>query len=449
MHQSFSVRALKEADITSIIAAAGGRVAHADAKARSKTGADYLVGDAVVELKMLDEEALLKPTHQEKLADLFGKRTKDHPVVVIDRDALPQACRRDYDRIIERPIQGEVRKARKQLRQTRSEYPETTSSILLVVNNGYTSLDHDALKEVVAHRVKQDTSQIDGVVVAGCYHLSDGFDTYLLTPCEYIVINPSANFPLFELLQSRWYQFVEQLMTKVIRGEQSGARAIEPVSDLVFENSGKRFVKPAPLFGPSEFYIHGRPRENSTGIETCPPVGLVVPGLSYPQWQQIVTMMDDLAPCLVTYQNWQHHAEAAREAASGLQPLVPVPIEAKHFEDWCNTRALAPSLDTLNAYALHEFEEKMRKIIGNAKELGSVQPSVFVKVSTQEIGQDKANDLSSISFVRHTMSDTFFRTLLPTTQMFHQHALVLGAAYAFIESIDALIWERDKKYCWQ
>ena len=170
MLQSFSVRALKEEDINAIISDSGGKIAHEDADARGKMGADYVIGNAVIELKMLDEDALLKSTHQEKLGDLFGKQAEDRPVVVIDREALSHDQRRVYDRIIERPIQGEVRKARKQLPQTREEYPQTTCSILFVSNNGYSSLDHDALKKLVAHRVRRDTSQIDGIVVAGCYH---------------------------------------------------------------------------------------------------------------------------------------------------------------------------------------------------------------------------------------------------------------------------------------
>ena len=449
MLHSFSVRALKEEDINAILSASGGKIAHEDADSRGKKGADYVIGNAVIELKMLDEEALLKSTHQEKLGDLFGKQTEDRPVVVIDRQVLPDDQRRAYDRIIERPIQGEVRKARKQLPQTRAEYPETTCSILFVCNNGYSSLDHDALKELITHRVRQDTSQIDGIVVAGCYYFSDGFDATFTFPFEYVPVNLSVKFPEFEALQSQWKCFIQQFMFKAMTGETEGKRAIEPAKDLVFHYKGRRFVKPTPWFGPSDFYLHGRPRENSSGIDSCPPVGLVVPGLTELQWQKIVNIVQDQPSCLMTFQNWQKHVDAARGAATQLKPVVSISVEADEWEDWCSEYGMVPSLNSLNSYALRKFDGNLREVMENAREVGSVQPSVCVMVNTQEIGQDKTNDLSSISLVRNTMSETKTRTLISTQQMFHEHALALGAAYAVAESIDTLIWARERKYCWQ
>lgn len=72
--EQFRIRPLSEADIDAVIEAAGGVRAHADADRRHSPGADYLLGEAVIELKALDDEGLVKPERQAKLATLFRKQ---------------------------------------------------------------------------------------------------------------------------------------------------------------------------------------------------------------------------------------------------------------------------------------------------------------------------------------------------------------------------------------
>ncbi len=116
--------------------------------------------------KALDEEGMAKPERQQKLATLFGAHSPGRPVVVLDRGALPDDAQRTFDRIVEGPIKTGVASARKQLRQSRVEFPDASCNVLFILNNGYTALDHDSLVRLVAHRVRQDTSEIDGVVTA-------------------------------------------------------------------------------------------------------------------------------------------------------------------------------------------------------------------------------------------------------------------------------------------
>ncbi|MEG7168037.1 hypothetical protein V2A47_34460, partial [Pseudomonas aeruginosa] len=113
----------------------------------------------------------------------------DRPVVVLDRGSLPPPEQRNYDRILEGPIKTAISKAKKQLKQSRLEHEGTTTSIIWFVNNGYTALDHDALLTLIAHRVRNDTNEIDGIIVSGCYFHSDSFDSFFLWPFEYVPIN--------------------------------------------------------------------------------------------------------------------------------------------------------------------------------------------------------------------------------------------------------------------
>ena len=86
------IRPIAEHDLDAVIQAAGGRRAHPDAFERKEFGADYLLGDAVIELKALDEDGLDKPERRQKLATLFRSYQPDRPVIVLDPRDLKTAC---------------------------------------------------------------------------------------------------------------------------------------------------------------------------------------------------------------------------------------------------------------------------------------------------------------------------------------------------------------------
>src|SRR5574337_1163246 len=100
----FRLRPISEPDIDQVVEAAGGKRAHPDADRREQIGADYVLGNCVIELKALDDEGLAKPERQAKLAALFRPFNADKPVVVLDRDSLPPPEQRNFDRILEGPI---------------------------------------------------------------------------------------------------------------------------------------------------------------------------------------------------------------------------------------------------------------------------------------------------------------------------------------------------------
>lgn len=193
--KAFPIDALTELDFDRIVEAAGGSRAHPDADAPETKNADYLVGTTVIELKFLDEEGFEKPERQAKLARLFSNNQPDRPVVVLDPSLLSDSEQREYRSIIEQPVKGHIAKARKQLAQSRSEIPTAAGSVLWIFNNSYTALDHEMLETLAANRVRQDTQQIDGVIVSGCYYHSDGFSSMFLWPCEYVPIGVGFSFP--------------------------------------------------------------------------------------------------------------------------------------------------------------------------------------------------------------------------------------------------------------
>lgn len=449
--QAFPIRALTEADIDGIVEAAGGVRAHPDQDRRDEVGADYVLGGTVIELKLLDEEGFGKPERQAKLAALFKETQPGRPVVVLDEALLPQSELRKYRNAIEQPIKGVVAKAKKQLVQTRGEKPETTGSVLWIFNNGYTALDHETLEELAANRIRQDTSNIDGVIVSGCYYHSDGFNSVFLWPCSYVPIRVDHPFPEFDLLQEKFQAFSNRFMTELMQlTEPVGGKG--EVRDLVFDVDGIRYVRPAPVMGsPSEFYVRGRPRANSASAGGIPAVALIVPRLTRPDLEMIGTLAGARSGALSSWERWQRHIESAREAATPTKPLVPIGVEVEAWLRWCRTEAATPSLDALNRYAHTLFDEKMLAILDTARERkpGTILPSTYVIAVTQEIGQDQANDVSDIAVVRERLAgDPIIRPLVENLRTYHEHAAILAAAYALSEGIDAILWSKNRRHGW-
>jgi len=449
--QVFPIRALNEPDLDGVVEEAGGRRAHPDADKRKEVGADYVLGSTVIELKFLNEEGFGKPERQAKLAQLFKPTQPERPVVVLDPDLLPDTERRRYRNIIEQPVKGVIAKAKKQLVQSRSELPETTGSVLWIFNNGYTALNHGTLEAMAANRIRQDTSNIDGVIVSGCYYHSDGFDSVLLWPCSYVPIYVDHVFTEFEAVQEQFQRFASQFMTELMQQpEPSGGKG--EVRDLVFDVGGVRYVRPAPVMATrSEFYIRGRPRAKNESEGGIPPVALIVPKLTRPDMERIAGIVGAQSGALSNWEHWLEHTESARNAAISTKPLVPIEIDGEAWLRWCSAEARSPSLDSLNGFAKSIFDEKMLAILDTARERrgGGIRPSTYVLAVTQEIGQDQANDVSDIAVVRkRAAGDPIIRPILENARMHHEHAAMLAAAYALSEGIDSILWSKNDRHSW-
>lgn len=449
--QPFPIRAITELELDGVVKAAGGIRAHPDAPQRGKKGADYLIGTTIIELKLLDEEGFDKPERQAKLAKLFSKNQPNRPVVILDPNLLSDCERREYRNIIEQPVKGAIAKARQQLSQSRCELTSATGSVLWIFNNGYTALDHDLLERIVANRIRQDTQQIDGVIVSGCYYYSDGIDSQLLWDCAYVPIRLNHRFSEFNQLQAAFQSFSTHYMTQLIRQSQPNGDKFE-VRDLVFDIEDIRFVRPAPrMMEPSEFYLNGRPRANSSGIEICPPVALIIPDITLAGHKRIAYAVGYAEIVFDSWAAWQCHLNSARKAASPKKRLVQISVDADDFLQWCRSESETPGLKSLNEFALNEFARRMTVILEQACEHdeSGILPSVYILVITKEIGQDKANDVSDIAVVRERgQGEPLFRPLAENIRMYHEHALALAAACALENDLEAVRWIKDQEYCW-
>lgn len=449
---TFRIQPIGEAAVDEIVTAAGGARAHPDADRRQKPGADYLLGDALVELKALDDEGLSKPERQRKLADLFRKYGDRRPVVVVDRTRLPESGQREFDGILDRPLNGIVKKARTQLVQSRSEFDHATCSILMVLNNGYTALGHEALAELLAHRARHDTREIDGVVVGGCYHHGDGFDSVFLWPLDYIPINANAPFRTFPELKRAWDAYADRTMTALVRGELPLDAGKGPVVDTQFEVDGTTYVKPAPPIGKaSEFYIHGRPRKGGLEETGIPPVALTFPDMTAGEWSKFREVLQSDSLLCESYQEWRKRREKGFEAGSSLKPFVPMQVTMEGWAQWCMNNKQPWNASSVRRYANELFCEQLGALLHAARKRtrDSVVPARYVLAITEEIGQDQANDLTRIGLVHAgAPEDEVVKELVLDARIFHEHGLALAGAYALAEGVDCVMWQKNRRYAW-
>lgn len=435
-----------------MVFAAGGRRAHPDADRRSKPGADYILGNAVLELKFLDDEGFSKPERQKKLASILRPAFPNRPVVVVDRKEFAPKVQRLFDRAIEGPIRNAVSKARVQLKQSRAEFPETNCSVLIVVNNGYTTLDHDEIKRLVIQRVSRDAHHIDAVVVAGAYVHGDGFESFSLWPMDLAPLVLSRPFRDFGALKLAWDALASRHMTDLIQGEFGEDAPKGPVEDTSFDVDGVTYVRPAPVLGVgSAFFRNGRPRKNSTRMRECPPVAAIVPSLTRPQWEEVRRLVDIPDELEGSYAEWCKAGAEALDAGSELFPTVPVAIDLIQWMQWCEDESWPLSVPALRRYATECFNRKFRETLKSVREHknGGIVPARGILVVTEVIGQDMANDVSHIyKFVAQADCTLLVEGIAGNVRVFFEHALALGAAYAIRERHEAVLWQKDLTHAW-
>lgn len=450
MRRAFFLHRLDEQEFDDLVLGEGGERAHPDQDHRLAKGADYVIGSAAIELKTINEERLLKPEAQFKLAALFNEEQTAPPVKVIDRNILTEQAQRTYDQILQGPLKSDIKKAKKQLDQTRKERAELTLSVLWLHNNGYDTLSHEELIAIALKRVRNDTSKIDGIIVSSVHYSSDGFDTEVMWPIDFCPILVK-DFPEFEMIRDGWNKLANKTMTAMVQGGFNQERSEKPpIDDIVFEVGGTTFVKPSPvLSSKSEFFARGRPRINSSGIEVCPAVATTFPKLNFSEWRRIKEAIKYEDSMFVEFNDLDKQLALAIAQASLLQPVVPIKVKYDAWIEWCESRDEELTGHSVRSFANFLFETKCRKILDSAREVNDqIFKSSYIGVTTTEVGRDKANDLSSIALIVEGVGGSSVIELVNDVRIFHEHAIVLASAYAVCKQVSQVCWYRDRRYCW-
>ncbi len=261
---------LTENDFDEIIFDAGGK-RYTDNPKVQELNCDYILDNAVIELKIIEEEPMGKKEKQKKLIELFPPNTDT--IILYPNDEQ----KNQYYRILESPIQKALKKASKQL-QVSAKNINATLKIAIIMNNGLYMISKDEFQEIAIRKAKNDTSGIDILIICSMYYYSDRFDMRIFFEFKDIEINKiecSNTKQLIDKLKISWNKKVEQYMTAQLINT-SLKRTKSPITDLFFEHNGIRYVKPPIQWGKSsEFWKNGRLREDSIKESDLPSITIL------------------------------------------------------------------------------------------------------------------------------------------------------------------------------
>lgn len=237
-------------------------------------------------------------------------------------------------------------------------------------------------------------------------------------------------------------------MTDVVKGVALQKLSKLPVLDFSFSVGDKTYIKPSPPFGEaSKFYVNGRPRINTSGIESCPPVGLTYPKISHASWDFITKKFNSLWDKGGTYSEWLNYEEYAKKnnKSTVVCPFIEIEVTKKQVEcAYKETEYL--DFYKLSSMAAINFDKAVRAIFKKAVKLESIKklPSKYLYLTVREVGRDKNNDTSSL-FIKKSDGDI---PIFENQRVFLLHGLAIAGAYALLYDIKYIIYSIDEEYKW-
>jgi hypothetical protein len=435
------IKNISETDFDGIIQTAGGsRLAEGSA-----LSADYRLHEAIIELKLIEEEGFEKTSRQAKIARIFRAQQPHAPVVVVDPTTLARAQSRYYYNVVAGPIKVQVKKADKQLEATAQRYSPQPTKVLVIINLGYTALEPDEFQSICLKCVHNDTTNIDFLVCGGIYFHSDKFDNYMFARFEPLAVNLARSFPSYEPMLNAWNHLVENVATSMLRDEQPPDQGRLPTIDLDFVRDGVRYVKPAPTVL-SNFFPSGlAPRANSSGIDKCPPVAHVLPAFTRLDWDQFRRALPGeptLKGSFEEYLMFQYQRDT--EESTTLKPVVAVPITYNDFRAQTPAPRKCATFWDLCAFAAVRLETQIREVLARAREKNNVAvlPLQYMHLSLQVIGTDEANDLATLHLVCDMPGLRRKKAIFTNERLFLNYALAVAASYAVKHHVDFLLFSR-------
>lgn len=303
--------------------------------------------------------------------------------------------------------------------------------------------------KLVSRRARNDSSEIDAVVVSGAYIYSDTFDSIFLWPIDCTPIHLDRPFLDFETLRDVWNGLAGDRMSALIREPAAAHDAEGPVVDISFQLEGVTYVMPTPPMGrESEFFINGRPRSNSTGITSSPPVATVFADLNRQEWTEF-KHHHALAISSADYNDWARKEARARSECK-LKPFITMSVTHAGWWEWVRQQPNETGV-SVHRYAIDLFQKRIMGVINSTRERtdASAIPRRYMLLITEQIGQDLAFDVSHLAEVC-TLPDgsDHLDEVWTDKPMFFEQALTVAAAEAIARGVECVLWEKDKTYAW-
>jgi hypothetical protein len=439
----FTFSRLTENDFTEIIRNAGGERYTNDLSVEN-LNTDYKLDDCVIELKIIEEEPIEKKSKQENLAKLF--RT-DIKTVILNPLDLNYEDKRKYYNILATPIKNALKKASKQLQESSKEI-NAKCKIAILLNNGLTMTTPDEFEQIAIDRAKNDTSGIDILIICGVYHYCDSFDTIVIAPFKDQKINDKDRSQIVKKIRNAWDNKLDEYMTRQIRDESIN-RDKNPVLDLYFDIGPIRYVKPPMQWAnESKFWgKNGRPREDSTGMERCPPVGIILPKFdssSYEYAKENIINDQMLHDSLDNYLLWIENEKVANEDI--FKPIVPILVKSGDL------RSLGSSFkfSDITNLALSKYQTLIVDVMDKSIEFHENPVSLnYILLQINEIGIDRAND---IGFISHNFGDILSDNqdfLIKGERMKFEYGLALASSYCLSLEADIVYFYKNEDFKWK
>lgn len=136
--------------------------------------ADYLFqGRSVIaELKCLEKDTFRDKEYQKKLNSMYNKWVREGAIqpkgfgrIIINTRELPVKCQLDVANLVKRPVERSIKKANRQIKQTKDHFGLLDAKgMLLLVNDGNYSLESDAVMYTVGRILNAQYTSVNSVV---------------------------------------------------------------------------------------------------------------------------------------------------------------------------------------------------------------------------------------------------------------------------------------------
>lgn len=323
--------------------------------------ADYIIGNTLIELKIIEDDGLDKTIRQKKLYDFYKDIIPDEKEIIVDLNKFQGKQKSQLRNIIEGPIQEAIKKANKQLKNSREIHKDTDISVLFIVNNNYMSITHEQFKEVLLNRVKNDTSSIDFVIFASIYYYLDGTHGQFELKFEPVTITGKS--PHLNNLDKYWHDHFHKLF--ITLEDSDSRRTKEPIKEKKFSYNDVTFTVPLP----KESEIRGRfdslhLSEIKTDDSIMTIFGMAHPLISQHEWPLFVDKGAIPENFNNSFSCWQAAERKKREAQSWLCPLVTLSVTFGEWVSWCTKRETQGSIIE---YVNELFVSQLKYICSSAR----------------------------------------------------------------------------------
>lgn len=204
-----------------------------------KRNADYILDNYIFELKLIEEERLLKESVQNKLANFYSSDNSNFIEITTENfDKLEYSI---FTNIFRSPIQDAIKSASEQIKSTKNNIlnSQKYKGGILLINNGTSSFTPQIFNDCIRKSLNNNTNNIDSSVIINIWSRTDGFETSFEFSIE-----PQNPNEVEKKIQQSCLKVINEFLSKW--GHNSFAKPTEvtaPLKLLHFEKDKVTFIK--------------------------------------------------------------------------------------------------------------------------------------------------------------------------------------------------------------